>query len=123
MNRGYSDHTRQAYLGAARAFFAHLARASVILSNPCADLGLPRISRRLPRGVLTPEQARHILDAPDTRSLTGLRDKAIIETFYSTGLRLGELARLTVLDVDHEHGFVRVNHGKGGRDRVVPIVG
>ena len=52
---------------------------------------------------------------------TGLRDKAILEVFYSTGLRLAEPARLTGFDLDHRNRFVRVNRGKGGKDRIVPI--
>ena len=71
--------------------------------------------------VLTPDEARRVLATPDVRTPAGLRDRAILETFYSTGLRLAEFARLTVSDVDHGSGFVRVNRGKGGHDRVVPI--
>lgn len=119
--KSYTDHTRCAHLAALRAFFAHLERIDAILVNPCADLVLPRIHKRLPRGVLSREEARRVLDAPDVQTRTGLRDKAILEVFYSTGLRLAELARLTVFDLDHRNGFVRVNRGKGGKDRIVPI--
>lgn len=119
--RRFSDHTRSAHLGTLRVFFAHLERADAILLNPCADLVVPRLPRRLPRVVLTPDEARLVLAPPDVRTAVGLRDKAILETFYSTGLRLAELARLTVSDVDHGSGFVRVNRGKGGHDRIVPI--
>ena len=119
--KAYTDHTRCAHLSALRAFFAHLERTDAILVNPCVDMVLPRLARRLPRGVLTPAEARRVLDAPDMQTRTGLRDKAILEVFYSTGLRLAELARLTVFDVDHRNGFVRVNKGKGGKDRIVPI--
>jgi integrase/recombinase XerD len=121
MAKNYTDHTRCAHLASVRAFFDHLERTDAILVNPCADLILPRIAKRLPRGVLTPEEARRVLDAPDVQTRSGLRDKAILEVFYSTGLRLAELARLTVFDVDHRNGFVRVNQGKGGKDRIVPI--
>lgn len=119
--RTYADRTRCTHLSALRAFFAHLEKIDAILVNPCADLVLPRLARRLPRGVLTREEARRVLDAPDVQTRTGLRDKAILEVFYSTGLRLAELARLTVFDLDHRNGFVRVNRGKGGKDRIVPI--
>ena len=121
MARSYTDQTRRVHLSALRAFFAHLERIDAILVNPCASLVLPRMTRRLPRGVLTREEARRVLAAPDVRTKKGLRDKAILEVFYSTGLRLAELARLTVFDLDHRNGFVRVNRGKGGKDRVVPI--
>ncbi len=121
MARNYTDHTRRVHLAALRAFFAHLERTDAILVNPCADLVLPRIHTRLPRGVLTREEARRVLATPDVQTRAGLRDKAILEVFYSTGLRLAELARLTIFDVDHRHGFVRVNRGKGGKDRIVPL--
>ena len=117
----YTDWTRCACLQGVRRFFEHLDATDSILVNPCADMLLPRIGQRLPRGVLTEEQARRVLDAPDTQTLTGLRNKTILEVFYSTGLRLAEMARLTVFDVDHRNGFVRVNRGKGGKDRVVPL--
>lgn len=118
---GYRDHTRSIHLGSARALFAHLDRTGAIVLNPCADLAVPRIGRRLPRTVLTPAQARAILDKPPPGTRAGLRDRAILELLYSTGLRLSELARLSVFDVDDRGGFVRVNRGKGARDRVVPL--
>ena len=121
MARSYTDQTRRVHLSALRAFFAHLERTDAILVNPCAGLVLPRLARRLPRGVLTREEARRVLATPEVRTKKGLRDKAILEVFYSTGLRLAELARLTIFDVDHRHGFVRVNKGKGGKDRIVPL--
>src|SRR5437660_6605480 len=79
-----------------------------------------QIGRPTPRNVLTPEEVRRILDAPDPKTKKGIRDKAILETFYSTGIRLEEMARLTVHDVDLS-GYVRVNRGKGAKDRVVPL--
>lgn len=119
----YSDWTRCACLQGVRRFFEHLEKTDAILVNPCVDMRMPRIGKRLPRGVLTEEEARRVLDAPDTQTLHGLRNKAILEVFYSTGLRLAEMTRLTVFDVDHRNGFVRVNRGKGGKDRVVPLGG
>ena len=119
--RDYTEHTRSAHLASVRAFFAHLEKIDAIFINPCLDMVLPRITRRLPQGVLTLAQVRKILDAPDTQAQSGLRDRAILEVFYSTGLRIAELARLEVFDVDHRNGFIRVNLGKGGRDRVVPL--
>ena len=62
-----------------------------------------------------------MLDAPDTATKIGLRDRALLELLYSTGLRLGEVARLSVHDVDCRTGFVRVHGGKGAKDRVVPL--
>ncbi len=119
--KSYTDQTRLVHLATLRAFFAYLERTGTILVNPCTDLVVPRLPVQLPGGVLTRKEARRILAAPDEQSRTGLRDKAILEVFYSTGLRLSELARLTLFDVDCLHGIVRVNKGKGGKDRVVPL--
>ena len=117
----YSEYTRQSHLASVRAFFAYLEKIDVIFANPCQYMTLPRIARRLPRGVLTMEEARQVLNVPDTQTLIGLRNRAILEVFYSTGLRLAELAKLEVFDVDCRNGMIRVNRGKGGKDRVVPL--
>jgi integrase/recombinase XerD len=117
----YTDWTRVARLQAVRRFFEHLEKTDVLLVNPCAGMMLPKIEKRLPRNVLTPEEARALLNAPNTQTKIGIRDKAILEMFYSTGIRLEEMARLTVHDVDHRNGFVRVNKGKFAKDRVVPL--
>jgi integrase/recombinase XerD len=76
-------------------------------------------SRRLWPGAR--EEAEALLDAPDTRTAIGIRDKAILEVFYSTGIRLEEMTRLTINDLDHRNGFLRVNKGKCAKDRVVPL--
>jgi integrase/recombinase XerD len=99
-----------------RRLFEHLEFNDAVLINPCLGLRLPKIGERLPRNVLTPSEARRVLDAPDTQTPQGIRDKAILEVFYSTGIRLEELKRLTVLDVDYKEGFVRVIQGKGRKD-------
>ena len=106
---------------AVRRFFEHLEKTDALLVNPCAGMLLPKIEKRLPRNVLTPEEARALLNAPNTQTKIGIRDKAILEMFYSTGIRLEEMTRLTVHDVDHRNGFVRVNKGKFAKDRVAPL--
>ena len=113
--------TVQGCLSTLRQFFKHLEKTDAILLSPCTGLVLPKRPDRLPKHILTPAEASSILDAPDTQTPQGLRDKAILEMFYSTGLRLEEMSRLTVYDVDHRNGFVRVNKGKFGKDRVVPM--
>src|SRR6266699_2558535 len=99
----------------------HLEATVVILVNPCAGLALPRLADRLPRRILTPREVHQLLNAPDTQTRSGIRDQAILETFYSSGIRLEEMARLTLDDVDYRNGFVRVTKGKGARERVVPL--
>jgi integrase/recombinase XerD len=75
----------------------------------------------LPRAILTRAEARRVLEIPDLATPRGIRDRAILEMFYSTGLRLAEMTALTVHDVDTRHGVVRVTRGKGGRDRLAPL--
>jgi site-specific recombinase XerD len=104
-----------------RHFFAHLENAGLLLLNPALSVPLPRREQRLPRRILKPSDARKLLDAPDAATPTGLRDRAILELFYSSGIRLAEMGRLTLPDVDLQNGFVRIIRGKGGKDRVVPI--
>jgi len=117
----YTTWTVHAKLIALRRFFGHLEATDTVLMNPCQGLRLPRLEARLPRNVLTPQEARAILDAPNTQTRRGIRDKAILEVFYSTGIRREEMAQLTVHDVDPRQGFLRVNKGKGAKDRVVPL--
>ncbi len=112
--------TRLTYLSGVRAFFAYLEKTDALLVNPCAGFVLRGLDR-LPRRVLTKAQARAVLAAPDGRTPIGQRDRAVLEVFYSTGLRLAELSRLSVYEVDLGHGYVRVTRGKGGKDRIVPL--
>jgi len=121
LERGWKTRTLHSWLMALRRFCEHLERTDAILINPCLGLALPRLENRLPRRVLSRQEARRILDQPDTQTGRGIRDKAILELFYSTGLRRQEMARLTVHDVDWLNGFLRVNRGKGGRDRIAPM--
>ncbi|MGH7994906.1 MAG: tyrosine-type recombinase/integrase [Opitutaceae bacterium] len=119
--RGERVATQHVRLVCLRRFFEHLQKLDAVLVNPCVGFVLPKLPDRLPRHVLTRAQARRVLDAPDTATKTGLRDRALLELIYSTGLRLGEVARLSVHDVDCRTGFVRVHGGKGAKDRVVPL--
>jgi integrase/recombinase XerD len=109
------------HLRAVKAFFKYLACGNRIPGNPASDLAVPRPTHQLPRYVLTHEEAERVIAMPDVRTILGLRDRAILETFYSTGIRRAELARLGLYDLDREHGTVFVRHGKGRRQRMVPI--
>ena len=108
-------------LSGVRQFFRWLARRRVILFNPAAELQLPRRGRRLPRLVLTADQAQRVLDQPNVALDLGIRDRAILETLYSTGIRRKELAQMTIYDLDVVRGTLMVRQGKGRKDRVVPI--
>jgi len=108
-------------LAAIRSYFRWLTKNNYILSNPAADLELPRAEKRLPRTVLTAREAEIILGLPNTRTLAGLRDRAILEMLYSTGMRRMELVNLKIFDVDVERGILLIRQGKGMKDRMIPI--
>jgi len=113
-----SQHER---LVALRGFFKWLVRQSHILYNPASDLDLPKLEMRLPRAVLTESEAELVLGQPDLDDPQGVRDRALLETVYSTGVRRSELAALRRYDLDHERGTLLVRQGKGRKDRVIPI--
>lgn len=108
-------------LGSVRSFFRWTARQHLTLFNPAAEIEMPRLGRRLPRNVLNEAEVEKVLEQPDVRTPLGVRDRAILETLYSTGIRRKELAGLTVYDLDMTRGTLLVREGKGQRDRVVPI--
>jgi integrase/recombinase XerD len=101
--------------------FRFLYRRGYLLHDPGADIELPRLEKRLPRTILTSAEMRKILEAPDTKTPRGLRDRAILETLYGTGIRVTELCNLTPYDVDTEERVLRVILGKGRKDRNVPL--
>jgi integrase/recombinase XerD len=117
----YSSGNLKNRIKAVKSFFRLLLRRGLLLHDPAAAVEYPRSERRLPRVILSQKEARKILEAPDRKTPTGLRDRAILETFYGTGIRAGELASLTPDDVDTEEGLLRVMRGKGRRDRNVPL--
>ncbi len=104
-----------------RAYFKWLTRSNVLLWNPASELELPRQEKRLPKHVLTAEEAERVLDQPNVADAIGLRDRAILETLYSTGIRRMEVIHLLVYDLDAERGTLMVRQGKGKKDRMVPI--
>jgi len=104
-----------------RACFKWLCQRGRLPANPAADLELPRKSKRLPRHVLTPGEAEQVLAIPDVSDPLGLRDRAILETLYSTGIRRMEVIGLGLFDLDVERGTLMVRQGKGKRDRMIPI--
>jgi len=104
-----------------RAFFKWLCRQNHLLANPAADLELPRAEKRLPRHVLTASEAERVLGLPDVSDPLGLRERAILEAFYSTGMRRMELLGLKLYDLDAERGTVFIRQGKGKKDRMIPM--
>jgi integrase/recombinase XerD len=108
---------------AVRAFFKWAARQRHVLHNPASEIELPRAERRLPRPALTAAEAELVLAQPDLADPLGVRDRAILEVFYSTGILRSELAGLAVTDIDHERATLLVRQGKGKKDRMIPIGG
>jgi integrase/recombinase XerD len=104
-----------------RMFFKWLTRNNLLLWNPASEIDLPTLPRRLPMHVLTIEEAERVIEQPDLSDPIGVRDRAMLETLYSTGIRRMELIGLRLYDLDREHGTLRVRLGKGQKDRVVPI--
>lgn len=103
-----------------RAYFKWLTRQNVLLWNPASEIQLPRTEKRLPKYVLTESEVEAVLAMPDVTTPKGVRDRAMLETLYSTGMRRSELVGLGLWDIDRERGTVLV-HGKGKKDRMVPI--
>jgi len=106
-------------LAALRGFYRFLLRERHVASDPTEDVSSPRRGQALPR-VLSPEEVARLLAQPDPREPEGLRDRAMLELLYSSGLRVSELVGLDVGDVDLESELLRVV-GKGDKERVVPV--
>jgi integrase/recombinase XerD len=119
--RPYSADYQMQHVTVLKSLYGFLLRRCFLLQNPTGLLEYPKVETRLPRSILSKEEVRRILEAPDTRSPLGLRDRAILETFYATGIRAGELANLKLDDVDTEDRLLRVVLGNGKKDRNVPL--
>ncbi len=104
-----------------RAWFKWLTRNNHILYNPASELDLPRLEHRLPRHVLTIGEAESVMRVPDLNDPLGVRDRAILEVLYSTGIRRSEISNLKLYDIEFERGTLMIRQGKGKKDRVVPI--
>lgn len=113
--------TQNSRLRALKGWFRWLTRQNYLLHNPASELILPRLENRLPKYVLTAEEAETVLMQPDTGTPEGLRDRAILETFYATAMRRMEVANLKLYDIDADRGTLMVRQGKGKKDRHIPI--
>lgn len=116
-----SVRTQHACLIPLRTWFRWMARQNYILHNPASDLDLPRIGYRLPRYVLSVAEVEQVLAQPNVNDPLGLRDRALLETLYSTGMRRMEVIHLKLYDLDLDRGAVAIRQGKGRKDRTVPI--
>ena len=112
--------TQRGELLIVQGFFRWLVRQRVIPANPASELELPRPEKRLPPEPLSVGQVDAVMSVPDTGDLLGIRDRAMLELLYSTGLRRAEICQLRVEDLNAERGTLRAI-GKGNKERVVPV--
>ena len=113
-----SQHARLVPL---RVWFRWMTRQNHILHNPASEIDLPRLGRTLPKVILSAQEVEQIMTLCDVEEPIGLRDRALMEVLYSTGMRRLEIVRLKLYDLQLDRGLILVNQGKGSKDRYVPI--
>lgn len=116
---GYSPATVSRKLVSIRAFFHYLVKESIIQQDPSLYLDPPRLEKKSPK-VLTIQEVERLLEAPDCSSPQGMRDKAMLELLYATGMRVSELMSLNVNDVNPDMKYLRCT-SSSGKERVLPI--
>ena len=104
-----------------KLFFRYLKKTGIVLFDLSIVLKEPKQPKTLPKEPLTVEEVKTMLEAPDLRKPLGIRDRAILETFYSTGIRLQEMVNLALGDLDLDKGYLFVREGKWKKDRMVPL--
>ncbi len=114
-----SPRSRSRRLSSLRRLYHYLMREELVTEDPTKRLKSPRVGRSLPK-TLSEDEVEALLNASDIETDLGLRDKAMIELIYATGLRVSELVNMTMQEIDLQHGVVRVT-GKGGKERIVPV--
>ena len=117
MERGFVKASIARKLSAIRSFYRYLHREGIVPTNPLATISSPKLDKRLP-SFLTIEEVERLLEAPDLSKPQGQRDRAILELLYASGLRVSELAQLTLKQIDLDTNEIRV-WGKGSKERVV----
>lgn len=113
--------SKMSRLTSLKALYHYLSKHNRVLYNPAGDVEVPRPEHRLPKRILNISEVETILSQPKLNTLDGLRDRALLETLYSTGMRRMEIVNLKLVDLDHSRGVVTIRQGKGRKDRVVPI--
>ena len=119
-NKPLGVRTQNAYMTSVRQLFKWLTQENYLLTNPASELVLMKQPTQLPV-VLSESEVDRLLQQPDTNGALGVRDRAILELFYSTGIRRSELCRLALQDVSFSRKTVFIRQGKGGKDRLIPI--
>ena len=116
---GARSATAARQLSTVRRFYRYLVREGVVRQDPTENVQSPKLPRGLPK-TLTEAQVESLLSAPDSDTLLGCRDKAMLETLYASGLRVSELVGLQMSEIDTTSGVVRIV-GKGNKERLVPL--
>jgi integrase/recombinase XerD len=106
-------------LAAIRSFFRFLVQEGILDANPIEELESPRIERKLPE-ILTLKEVEQLLEQPDSQTPIGIRDRTMLEVLYATGMRVSELTKLPIQQVNLEGGYVLV-FGKGSKERIIPL--
>ncbi len=119
VQQGSSPRSLSRYLAGFRQFYQWLLRERLIAQNPCELIESPKLGRGLPKA-LSEQQVTALLETPDTSTPLGMRDRAMLELMYATGLRVSELVGLELSRVNLNQGVVRVT-GKGNKERLVPL--
>ena len=119
--QGFSPSTISRRLSAVKGYFRYMLNEGLIRANPTAGMKSPRKWAEIP-GALSSADVNRLLSAPDTKKKAGLRDAAILELLYATGMRISEVCGLKTADVNFEAGFLRCM-GKGSKERIIPVGG
>lgn len=117
----YSLEVQTRHLIAVIDFFKFCVKKNLILFNPASDLELPKFINSLPCNILTAEEANKLLETPNLRTLSGLRNRSILELLLATGMRRSEVVNLKLDDIDFEREVIFIRKSKGNKDRVIPI--
>jgi integrase/recombinase XerC len=119
LGRGFAKRSVARKLACLRSFFKYLTKTGVVHGSPMATISSPKLDRRLPQ-FLDEDSMRRLMEQPDAGTPEGLRDRALLELLYSTGIRLSELIGLDIPNVDLNNGTIRVT-GKGNKHRIIPF--
>jgi integrase/recombinase XerD len=118
-SRGRAMSTISRNLAAIKSFYQYMVRERYLEKDPAANMESPKLEKKLPR-ILTIGEVEQLLKQPDGLLPTGLRDKAMLELLYATGIRVSELISLNISDVNLELGYIKC-YGKGAKERIVPL--
>lgn len=119
----YAPNTLLSFLIGLRSFFDYLAKYDYIVCDPASAIDMPKEEHGIPHTCMTEREIKILLEKPDTASEMGLRDRAVMEVLYSTGIRANELIHTKINDIDFTQGLLRVEEPKGGKSyqRIIPI--